>query len=76
MATEKQLNGRITHKHDTEANWNKATGFIPKIGELIIYEEDGTSPIRFKIGNGEDVVIDLPFYGADPDYASKSYLTQ
>jgi hypothetical protein len=28
--TEKHLNTRIVHKHDTEANWNKAANFSPK----------------------------------------------
>lgn len=30
MNTEKNMSTRIIHKHDTEANWNKATNFIPK----------------------------------------------
>ena len=37
---EKTLNSRIIHKHDTESNWLKATNFIPKQGELIVYDVD------------------------------------
>ena len=59
---EKSLNTRIIHKHDTEANWNKATNFIPKQGEFIIYDEDSShSYKRIKIGNGTTKVINLPF---------------
>jgi hypothetical protein len=28
--SEKTLNARIINKHDIEANWIKATGFVPK----------------------------------------------
>ena len=34
------VNARIQLKNDTEANWNLATGFIPRKGELIIYNAD------------------------------------
>jgi len=27
---EKMFNTRIIHKHDTQANWEKAVNFIPK----------------------------------------------
>lgn len=60
--SEKIFNTRIVHKHDTEANWNKATNFIPKAGELIIYDADATHTyVRIKIGDGEKTVIALPF---------------
>lgn len=35
----KHLKTRIIHKHDIADNWNKAEGFIPKQGELIIYDD-------------------------------------
>ena len=55
-------NVRIVHKHDTEENWLKATNFIPKQGELIIYDVDDTHDYeRMKIGDGETLVSDLPF---------------
>jgi hypothetical protein len=62
MAIEKQLVGRIIHKHDIEENWNKATGFIPKQGEIIVYDiDDNYNYERFKIGDGNTTVINLPF---------------
>ena len=64
--SEKNLNARIIHKHDTEANWQKATSFIPKQGELIVYDIDSTySYERFKIGDGSTVVSSLPFADAN-----------
>jgi hypothetical protein len=54
---------RIIHKHDTEANWKKAKNFIPKKGEIIVYDADEfTDHQRLKIGDGITVVSDLPFY--------------
>lgn len=58
MANEKTLNARLQQKHDTEENWLKAVNFIPRAGEIIVY--DGVFP-RMKVGNGEDNVNDLPF---------------
>lgn len=58
----KQLNARVITKHDKEENWNKATSFIPKLGELVVYETDGMySTPRLKVGNGLDVIKKLPF---------------
>lgn len=60
--SEKFLNSRIIHKHDVESNWNKATNFIPKQGELIVYDKDSTYTYeRFKIGDGVTNVNSLPF---------------
>lgn len=62
MAETKTLNSRIVHKHDTEANWLKATTFIPKKGELIVYDIDATHDYeRIKMGDGETLVNNLPF---------------
>lgn len=59
---EKRLNVRIINKHDSAENWQKATGFIPEKGELIIYDIDGNySYERFKIGDGVKNVNALPF---------------
>lgn len=67
MAKIKNINTRIQLKNDTENNWNKAKaeegkdGFIPLLGEAIIYMgENGRGP-RIKIGDGETNVVDLPF---------------
>ena len=62
MAT-KTFKARIQNKHDTEANWNAAVNFKPLAGELIIYDEDNThSTPRFKVGDGNTLVNNLPFY--------------
>lgn len=59
---EKIVNGRIIQKHDTAANWAKATSFIPKQGEVIIYDKDSTYNYeRIKIGDGSTLVSALPF---------------
>lgn len=59
---EKKLSSRIQQKHDTEANWLKATNFTPRAGELIIYDVDNMhSTPRFKVGDGSTSVSDLPF---------------
>lgn len=74
MATEKKINSRIQQKHDVAANWAKATNFIPKKGEIIIYDAEynasgeETQPVRFKIGDGSKTVNNLPF--AVIDYSS------
>lgn len=62
MAVGKTIEARISHKIDTEENWNKAVNFIPLKGELIIYNIDASHPEhRFKIGDGITTVINLPF---------------
>lgn len=61
---EKLLQTRIQLKHDTETNWDKATNFKPKDGEVIIYDIDDTHTLpRLKIGDNATVVKDLPFVG-------------
>ena len=62
---------RIQLKSDTEANWNKAApkensaGFVPLLGELIVYLADDTHPFsRLKIGDGITNVVYLPFIDA------------
>ena len=74
MATEKKINSRTQQKHDVAANWAKATNFIPKKGEIIIYDAEynasgeETQAVRFKIGDGSKTVNNLPF--AVIDYSS------
>lgn len=59
---EKNIDTRIVHKHDLEVNWNKAVNFIPKQGELIVYDVDDSYVYeRLKIGDGKTVVGQLPF---------------
>ena len=64
----KTINSRIIHKHDTEAHWNLAVNFVPKLGELIIYDLDENNSVeRFKIGDGIHNVNTLPFNGGVGD---------
>ena len=67
------MNTRIQLKRDTTENWNKARGFVPLAGELILYTDYGsyTKEVNgqnkviaipgIKIGDGSAYVQDLPF---------------
>ena len=48
-------------KKDTLENWNKAKNFIPKENEIIIY----TDLEKKKIGNGKNLLNELPFIDLD-----------
>ena len=62
---------RIIQKHDIEANWQKATNFIPKQGEIIVYDIDSNHNYeRIKIGDGEHIPNNLPF--VTDNYYTKS----
>ena len=63
---DKNLKARIVNKNGTSAEWEKATSFIPKKGELILY----TDLNKIKIGDGVTVVGNLPF--SDDDKVSKA----
>ena len=47
-------------KIDSESNWLKAKNYIPTQGTIIVYEYENSAP-RIKMGNGIDLVADLPF---------------
>ena len=58
----KDFYSRIINKHDTEQNWNEAIDFIPKQGEIIIYDiDENYSYERLKIGDGIQTVNNLKF---------------
>ena len=57
MANEKTMNARLQQKHDIAENWLKATNFIPKAGEIIVYDDLN----KIKIGNGTTNVNELSF---------------
>ena len=60
--SEKIFNTRIQLKHDTEANWGKAINFIPKAGEIIIYDTDENyNYARLKSGDGVTAINSLSF---------------
>ena len=65
----KTLQTRVQLKHDTEANWNTASinGFIPLVGEIIIYDQDDNNFPRMKIGDGKSLINDLPFSPISPE---------
>jgi len=61
--SEKIFNSRIIHKHDIEAHWLLAVNFVPKQGEIIVYDIDSAHNYeRVKIGDGKTNVNALPFY--------------
>lgn len=72
------IKGRFVQKHDIEANWKLAINFIPKQGEIIIYDKDVTYDYeRFKIGDGVTNVNNLPFatFKSIPELESDGVLT-
>jgi hypothetical protein len=38
LDTEIRIKSHLIQKHDLEVNWNKATGFVPYKGQLIVYD--------------------------------------
>ena len=52
-----KYNTRVLQKHDTKENWDKATNFIPLLGEIVVYDDLNA----IKIGDGVTKVADLPF---------------
>ena len=60
--SERSLNTRIQNKCDTTANWEKATNFVPKKGEIIVYSDGGGAGIpKMKVGDGATKVGSLKF---------------
>lgn len=58
--------GRSQQKRATEANWRKATKFIPLPGEIIIYDVDENHETpRLKVGDGITLVNALPFVSGE-----------
>ena len=56
------MNARVAHMHDIESNWNRTNNFIPRVGEVIVYDPDiNYSYSRFKLGDGKTDVKLLPF---------------
>lgn len=56
----KTFQGRIIQKHDTKANWDKATNFVPLKGEIILYDDLN----EIKIGDGTTKINDLDFFAS------------
>lgn len=55
----KEYKVRQSQKTDTSENWDKASGFTPHKGEIIVYQDGDNSKI--KIGTGVTEVDKLPF---------------
>lgn len=58
---------RMQQKRDITTNWQMASNFVPKSGEIIIYGDkekdkylDPTTPSRIKVGDGVTPVSELP----------------
>lgn len=74
MATS-QIKGRMAQKADTEANWSKATAFVPLKGEICVYLADDTySYPRIKVGDGNTLVSNLPF--SNPEALSETEIDE
>ena len=60
--TSRTLNARTIQLHDVESNWLLVKDFIPRCGEIIIYDPDENyNYSRFKIGDGKTGVNKLSF---------------
>ena len=60
--SEKQITARTQQKIDLTANWEKATNFVPKKGEIIVYSDGGGTGIpKMKVGDGTTKVGSLKF---------------
>lgn len=71
--SEKQISARTQQKIDLTANWEKATNFVPKKGEIIVYSDGGGTGIpKMKVGDGATKVGSLEFISATVPDASVS----
>ena len=58
------MKARISQLYKTEAEWAKLPKFKPFPGEIIIFApDDQHSYARMKIGDGNTLLINLPFFG-------------
>jgi hypothetical protein len=58
------MKARITQLYKTEAEWLKLPNFKPLPGEIIIFApDDQHSYTRMKIGDGNTLLTNLPFFG-------------
>ena len=73
--SQNELKVRVQHKHDIEANWDKASNFIPRDGEIVIYKADeNNSSARIKIGDGETNINKLPFFKGEYNGSGGTYI--
>lgn len=68
MGQIKTIKGKVAHKHETEADW-LLSSYVPDAGEIIVYDEDiNYNYPRFKVGDGDKIVKDLPFVQEQSDW--------
>ena len=74
---EPSMIARVSQLHKTEAEWAKLSKVKPFAGEIIIFDPDDRHPYaRLKIGDGETLLKDLPFFidSAIEDHVTKKRL--
>lgn len=63
---------------DTTASWSTQVEYVPPVGQLIIYLDgttvDGVSYPKFKVGDGNAFVVDLPFTEGDFEAQLQTHL--
>ena len=63
-----RFKGVVIFKHETEEDWKKSS-YIPEDGETVICDPDEIHDYpRIKIGNGVNMVKDLPFSGGSDGF--------
>ena len=64
---------RISQLHKTEAEWLAFGDWIPQAGELVVYDpDDACKYSRLKIGDGNTVLNELPFFGKQTNIVSNT----
>ena len=78
MANEKQIKARQQQKIDTAANWKIAgdNNFIPKKGEIIVYQEKNSTESKIKIGDGVTPWNDLPYIDGKREISNFDYMEE
>lgn len=66
--SKKTIKARIQHLCKTESEWNQLPDFVPKAGELIIYQTNSVPKI--KIGDGKSRLRELDFVVTEIDFDS------
>lgn len=67
--SEKTIKGRVIVTHDIEDCWRLQVDFVPRRGEIIVYDPDKKYGFaRFKIGDGKTKVNNLPFASSEDKY--------
>ena len=63
---------------NTTAAWNEQVEYAPPVGQLIIYTDgnvvDGVNYPKFKVGDGNAYVVDLPFTEGEFEAALTQHL--